>query len=543
MDKHPKTIIDRITTPGWNPLPMDVRKEFAIRNVGDGPPGLYQLLVNQGDPDGYFDRGQQVGIVADEPAVGWVFEQWTGDTGDLDDPSSAETFIIMPDRNVEITAGYVAGVYDLVVNSGTGSGSYTYNQYVLISADPPPSELHEFDQWTGDTAGIVDIFEANTAVNMPPNNAEITATYKLIYYDLVVNQGSGDGNYLKGTLVEIAADPPAFGKKFDTWDGDIGTVLSPHLPMTYIDMQGDYTVTATYVNIEQVDPDAVDGYYDIPNTHSRDTYDNEYLGNTNPDPAINRYFDVPDKNSKVVFTSIAIGTATPGGGAVPNAGLQVSIDTPMPLFQELDNPGDFPGISPGAATAGGGDGNNVALDVLLETDFSASSQFNEDQDIFPGGITYTAYSGYREIIADADALVQSGFQGNNLNLDALRDSNNGSDIYTSGPDPVGAYIGVSFPAARSIGSIWWYSVARNGRIEQFVVERYNSGVWTKVPITAVSSLVSIVNTDEGEASNQNGWMGAYFTAVSDVQFRIRVLSYYNGDANCGLTEMRFYEEF
>ena len=64
-----------------------------------------------------------------------------------------------------------------------------------------------------------------------------------------------------------------------------------------------------------------------------------------------------------------------------------------------------------------------------------------------------------------------------------------------------------------------------------------------MPVTGVNSLCTIVNTDEAQADNVNGWMGVYFTAVSDVQFRIRVLSYYNGDVNCGVPEMRFYEEF
>lgn len=61
MDKHPKSIIDRIAAPGWEGIPNDVRKAFAVRELGDGVLGLFQLTVADGKPSlGYFDQGQCV---------------------------------------------------------------------------------------------------------------------------------------------------------------------------------------------------------------------------------------------------------------------------------------------------------------------------------------------------------------------------------------------------------------------------------------------------------------------------------------------------
>ncbi len=66
----------------------------------------------------------------------------------------------------------------LTVVSGSGDGSYPPGTIVNIDADAPPSG-QIFDQWTGDIAGVANVFAASTTFTMPAEVATITATYRI----------------------------------------------------------------------------------------------------------------------------------------------------------------------------------------------------------------------------------------------------------------------------------------------------------------------------------------------------------------------------
>ena len=66
-------------------------------------------------------------------------------------------------------------------------------------------------------------------------------------FSLTVHNGNGDGRYTAGTVVNIAADPPATGQVFDRWTGDVGTLADPLAAATSVTMPATaVTVTATY---------------------------------------------------------------------------------------------------------------------------------------------------------------------------------------------------------------------------------------------------------------------------------------------------------
>jgi len=93
-----------------------------------------------------------------------------------------------------ITATYKSvGTYTLTVNSGTGDGEYTQGTVVDISADPAPSGK-AFYKWIGDTAGIADIYAADTTITMPGSDATITAKYTSLLQETVhFREGGGEG--------------------------------------------------------------------------------------------------------------------------------------------------------------------------------------------------------------------------------------------------------------------------------------------------------------------------------------------------------------
>ena len=76
--------------------------------------------------------------------------------------------------------------YELLVNSGTGDGSYVENEIINISADEAPP-AQQFIGWVIDSgeALIEDANVKNTSLRMPADSVEVTANYKVlgIYLD------------------------------------------------------------------------------------------------------------------------------------------------------------------------------------------------------------------------------------------------------------------------------------------------------------------------------------------------------------------------
>lgn len=83
--------------------------------------------------------------------------------------------------------------FELVVNNGTGSGTYDAGATVYIAANPyeapdpaqatsEPSDPYLpdriFDRWTGDVGALEDVFAARTNLILPSADASVTATYK-----------------------------------------------------------------------------------------------------------------------------------------------------------------------------------------------------------------------------------------------------------------------------------------------------------------------------------------------------------------------------
>ena len=226
--------------------------EIVYSYGGSGePPTTYTLTVNNGSGDGSYAENTVVGIDADSPASGQVFDVWVGDTAGIASLASSSTTITMPASNVEITGTYAsATLYTLTVNSGSGDGSYQEDWVVNISADVAPSG-QQFDEWAGDTAGIANLTSSSTTITMPAANAEITATYTDLgtTYTLVVNSGTGDGDYLPGTVINIAAASPPANKAFDQWTGDITNVDDIHDSTTTVTMpSANAEITATYAD-------------------------------------------------------------------------------------------------------------------------------------------------------------------------------------------------------------------------------------------------------------------------------------------------------
>jgi hypothetical protein len=209
----------------------------------------YSVLVNNGSGDTatahYEDRIQ---LVADPAPTGQTFDHWAGDSQFLEAVDTETTTLVMPARNVTLTAVYRNIIYDLSVIDGSGSGQLIYQQRTSITADAPAIGMHFTGWiWTGEGQPVLAPASAATSVDMPPRDLQVTATYANTIYSLTVNQGSGDGNYIYQQQIAISADAPAVGKVFAGWQGDSQLLADSAAPDTTLTMAAsNASVTATY---------------------------------------------------------------------------------------------------------------------------------------------------------------------------------------------------------------------------------------------------------------------------------------------------------
>ena len=131
---------------------------------------------------------------------GWLFNQWFG----IDNANVTNPFLeFNVSEDLDLIADFSIRSFDLTVNSApggdaNGSGTYDYNQSVVINAIP--FEGFAFEYWTGDVEFLVSPNSANTFVNMPDANISITPVFEMVPIAVtanVVGNGtiSGEGLY------------------------------------------------------------------------------------------------------------------------------------------------------------------------------------------------------------------------------------------------------------------------------------------------------------------------------------------------------------
>ena len=173
-----------VTATGWQANAPSAT--FTVINPGSTPSNAitvpisngvktYSLSVTGGTGGGNYAAGTVVAINANAPPAGQVFVNWTGSP--VANPSAASTSITMPAANAAVTANFANGTtkYNLTVNNGSESGSYTAGTVVTITANTPPAG-QVFQNWTG--AAVANANAATTTLTMPGAAASVTANYQ-----------------------------------------------------------------------------------------------------------------------------------------------------------------------------------------------------------------------------------------------------------------------------------------------------------------------------------------------------------------------------
>jgi len=206
-----------------------------------------------------YDDGTVVDLVA-EADEGYRFDKWTGDVEDIADVYDATTTITM-NGDYSITANFMA-IYDLTTSSTAGGsvtepgeGVFSYDDGTVVDLVAEVDEGYRFDKWTGDVEDIADVYAATTNITMN-GDYSITANFVAIY-DLTISStgggsvttpGEGVFTYDDGTVVDLVAEAEE-SYRFVEWTGDVDTIADVYAAATNITMNGDYSITANFVEI------------------------------------------------------------------------------------------------------------------------------------------------------------------------------------------------------------------------------------------------------------------------------------------------------
>jgi uncharacterized repeat protein (TIGR02543 family) len=206
-----------------------------------------------------YDQGIVVSLVA-EAEEGYRFVNWTGDVDTIANVNVASTTITM-NGDYSIAANFAAvAVYDLTISSTAsgsvttpGEGTFAYYEGTVVELVAEAEEGYRFVNWTGDVDTIANVNAASTTITMNEDYS-IAANFAAIY-DLTISStaggsvttpGEGTFIYDTGTVVSLVANPLS-GYYFVNWTGDVSTVANINTASTTITMNGDYSITATFV--------------------------------------------------------------------------------------------------------------------------------------------------------------------------------------------------------------------------------------------------------------------------------------------------------
>ncbi len=290
----PNTVLEMPTT--------DVQVEATYKS-DPGEQDPRELEVKNGTGDGEYKSGRVVSIAADVRDE-YIFDSWEGQTSQVQNVNIPNTAVHMPKTPVEIEATYkpdpddsytltedtfiperksaqadkgpnntkfLASVKHTVLILASDMRQVLVDDALAVTQDndgvvisnlpagslinlvgPEAPEGYVFDKWIGQTSHVQNINLSETMLYMPDNDVNVIASYKLEpqEVDLQVENGSGDGSYEPGKVVDIEADSPKQGRMFVKWEGQTANVENINLNATTLLMPGsDVSINAVYQDI------------------------------------------------------------------------------------------------------------------------------------------------------------------------------------------------------------------------------------------------------------------------------------------------------
>ena len=212
----------------------------------------YTLTVNNGTGSGIYKERQSVSISANSAPENTTWYRWRGNWYSIGNAYNANTSIVMPSNDCEVTATY-GNLHTLTVINGSGSGTYREGTVVKCYGDQAP-ETYELGFWTEGEEIIS--YSNPVSITIGSTDRTIEANYKPIpYFNItVINgklaDGTTFGTFLRNSNPQIIMNPAPDGMQFFQWEvltGDDNDVTEPRAENTTIrNLVHDVVVRATY---------------------------------------------------------------------------------------------------------------------------------------------------------------------------------------------------------------------------------------------------------------------------------------------------------
>ena len=172
--------------------PLALRKLLQLWRTNSA--NAYSLTVGNGTGGGagQWGAGSILTLTANTAAPGQAFSQWTGPG--ISNAALPTTSFIMPATNAVVAAVFTnlpAPQFQLTVNSGSGSGSYTQGTLVTITASNAPGGQY-FARWTG--AAVSNAAAPLTFLLMPAMPTNVTVIYSNVPPIQIAAPSGGFGN-------------------------------------------------------------------------------------------------------------------------------------------------------------------------------------------------------------------------------------------------------------------------------------------------------------------------------------------------------------
>ena len=187
------------------------------------------------DPAVYAE-GDLVTLVPHTAPEGYTFAGFTvtdiyGNEVELAQKENGTVTLTAPPADLIASANYVpVSKYGISVSEGTivgasGEMAYKAGDQVTIEANQP-QEGYSFRGWSvvsGD-AVIADASQPTTTITVGNSAATVAANYAAQTYKVIVEGGSGSGNYGPDQAIPLQGDYPPSGQVFDSWMVEKGEV-------------------------------------------------------------------------------------------------------------------------------------------------------------------------------------------------------------------------------------------------------------------------------------------------------------------------------
>ena len=225
------------------------------------------------DPAVYAE-GDLVTLVPHTAPEGYTFAGFTvtdiyGNEVELAQKENGTVTLTAPPADLIASANYVpVSKYGISVSEGTivgasGEMAYKAGDQVTIEANQP-QEGYSFRGWSvvsGD-AVIADASQPTTTITVGNSASTVAANYAAQTYKVIVEGGSGSGNYGPDQAIPLQGDYPPSGQVFDSWmveKGEVQLADAASLTTTGYAKSSEAAVKASYKAGPAADDCAVTG--------------------------------------------------------------------------------------------------------------------------------------------------------------------------------------------------------------------------------------------------------------------------------------------